>query len=349
MKATSVIKPGLLLTEEVPLPEIGPKEVLCKVAYCGICGTDMAILSGELSFVEDGLITYPCRIGHEWSGVVEKVGALVKGFKPGDRVVSDNGVACGDCGPCMEGNYACCENSRAVGTVNCWPGGFAEYMVMPFRHLYKLPDNVSLEEAAMIEPSMIAFNGLKSSGVGPGCTVLIVGTGPIGLAAINIAKAMGPSKILLSGRRDAKLEVGRKMGAQVTINTKKENFREKVMEATGGKGVNAVVETSGNIEVLNEVIDIIKPGGTLALIGFYEAELNNFKIDKVTLGMINIKGIAGSNSIAPKIIDLMANRQIDLRPLITAVYPYERINEAFDEVKENKDTRVKVLVKMGRE
>jgi L-iditol 2-dehydrogenase len=307
----------------------------------------MAILSGELSLVKEGLIKYPCRIGHEWSGVVEKVGAEVRGIKPGDRVVTDNGVACGDCGPCMEGRYGLCENGRAVGTVNCWPGAFAEYMVMPFRHIYKLPDAVALDEAALIEPSMVAYGGLRTAAIGPGVTVLVIGTGPIGLAAVNLAKAMGPSRLLLSGRREAKLEMGRRMGAQATINATKEDFRKRVLEETDGKGVHAVIETSGNIQVLNEAIDVLRPGGTLALIGFYEAEWNHLNVDKVTLGMINIRGVAGSESVAPKIIDLMANRQIDLRPLITSVYPYERVNEAFDEVKANRDDRVKVLVRMG--
>jgi 2-desacetyl-2-hydroxyethyl bacteriochlorophyllide A dehydrogenase len=349
MKAASVIRPGLLKIEEVPIPEIGPKEVLCKVSYCGICGTDMAILSGELSFVKEGLIKYPCRIGHEWSGIIEKVGDQVTKFKPGDRVVTDNGVACGECKPCMEGNYGCCENGRAVGTVNIWPGAFAEYMVMPAKHVYKLPDNIGMDEAAMFEPAMVGYTGLRTAGVGPGTDVLIIGTGPIGLSACAIARAMGASKIMISGRRDAKLDMGLKMGAQIAINTVKDDFHRKVMEATEGKGVSAIVETSGNIDVINEAIGVLKTAGTLALVGFYEAELNHVDIDKIVLGMRRIVGVAGSSNIMPHIVSMVGNRQADLRPLITSVYGFDRLLEAFDEVKQNKDTRFKVLVKIGRD
>lgn len=346
MKAITIMEPDNIQFTDVERPKVGPKDVLTKVKYCGICGTDMAILGGTTSLIRDGLIKYPVRIGHEWSGIVEEVGEEVTGFKPGDRVVGDDSVACGNCRPCMEGRYGLCENSRAVGTVNCWDGAFAEYMVMPYRQMYKLPDNIPLDEAALIEPAGIALNGLKQSNIDVGSKVLIIGTGPIGLAAAGLAKNMGAAKILVSGRKEAKLDVGKFMGADVTINVTGENLVDVIKKETDGKGVDAVIETSGNISVVNQALEIVKPGGVIALIGFYEADLNGFNIDKVTLNCITMKGIAGTPNVFPAVIDLLGTKRLSLKPLITDIYPFNKMMEAVRAVKEKNDTRIKVLVEI---
>jgi len=130
---------------------IGPRDVLTKVKYCGVCGTDVSIYTGETNLVKNGLIKYPVRIGHEWSGIVESVGSGVIEFKAGDRVVGDTVVACGECKACLGGNYMLCPDLRCVGTVNAWDGGFAEYTVFPARHIFRIPDNIALDEAALIE------------------------------------------------------------------------------------------------------------------------------------------------------------------------------------------------------
>jgi len=146
MKAVVVEAPGKALVKECPVPAIRPIDVLIRVRYCGICGTDFAIYSGETSLVRDGLVKYPVRIGHEFSGVVEQVGTDIMNFGVGDRVVCDDMVACGVCQECVRQNYKDCTNPYCVGTINCWDGSFAEYIVIPEYSVYHLPDSVSLEE-----------------------------------------------------------------------------------------------------------------------------------------------------------------------------------------------------------
>jgi len=346
MKAIIVNKPGDMRFVEVEKPGVGPWDVLVKVSFCGICGTDLAILSGDMSFVRDGLIKYPVRIGHEWSGIVEETGAEVTKVKPGDRVVGDNGVACEKCRNCLAGNYCNCLNSRAVGTVNCWDGGFAEYMLMPERHIYKLPDQIGLEEAALIEPASIAYSGVKAGGITRDSTVLVIGTGPIGLTAVAMARNAGVRKLMVAGRKDFKLEIGKRMGADTTINVTRESLKDAVMRETDGEGVSTVIETSGAISVINESLNCIAAAGIISLVGFYEKELNGFNIDKVVLNKIQIRGVAGE-PVMQEIIDLIASGSIKLNPLITHKVNFdEAAISAFTNIKARDESKIKILVEM---
>jgi len=344
MKALTVMAPNDVRLIDVKKPAVGPKDVLSRVKYCGVCGTDAAIISGDISFVRDGLIKYPVRIGHEWSGIVEEVGSEVNNFKPGDRVVGDDSVVCGECRNCMEGNYGICESGRGVGTINCWDGAFAEYMLMPARQMYKLPDSIPLDEAALIEPAAIAYNGLKQSNIRPGTKILIIGTGPIGLAAVGLAKSMGATGVYVSGRKDVKLQIGKIMGADVLVNSTKVDLKGVIAQCTGGKGVDVVLETSGNIDTIQQAMDVVRPGGIVTLIGFYEKALNSFNIDKVTINSITIKGVNGTANAFPPVIDLMEAGRLTLKPLVTDTYAFEHVMSALKAVDEKSATRIKVLV-----
>jgi 2-desacetyl-2-hydroxyethyl bacteriochlorophyllide A dehydrogenase len=347
MKAIIIAGPGDARMIEIEKPKVGKTDVLAKVVYSGICGTDLSILSGDMKLIREGFIKYPVRIGHEWSGIVAEVGKEVKRFKPGERVVSDNGVSCGECKHCREGDYGLCENIKSVGTVNCWDGSFAEYMLMPERHLYKLPDNISLEEAAMIEPTTIALAGLKSSNIKAYSKVLIIGTGPIGLAAIPFAKSMGAEKIFVSGRKPYKLNVAKTMGADRTINVTTEDLTGIVMKETGGKGVDIVIDTSGNPDAFNQCIDVVAQGGVIILIGFYENNLKDFDIDKLVTKSIRLQGILGEFGLPQQVIDIMEKEKISLKPLITHRFRFDEAIEAMKTANEKNDTKIKMLVEIG--
>lgn len=348
MKAIVIAAPGDARMIETEKPKLGPADVLVKVLYSGVCGTDLSILSGDMSLVRDGLIKYPVRIGHEWSGIVEEVGPEVKGFKPGDRVVSDSGVACGECIHCLNKDYGHCENIKSLGTVNCWNGSFAEYILMPERHLFRLPDEVSLEEAALIEPASIALAGLKHSNINKSSKVLIIGTGPIGLAAIPLAKAMGAAKVMISGRKPYKLDVAKTMGADVVINATKEDLNGIVMKETGGKGVDVIIETSGAISTINQSVDIIAQGGSVALIGFYEVRLNDVNIDKFVMKCVKMVGILGEIGLPQEVIDWMKKAKISFKPLITHRFKFDEVIEAMKTAGEKNDTKIKMLVEMAQ-
>jgi 2-desacetyl-2-hydroxyethyl bacteriochlorophyllide A dehydrogenase len=349
MKAIIIQGPGDIRMTEVEKPKAGPLDILIKVAYSGICGTDLAILDGDMSFVRDGLIRYPVRIGHEWSGIAEEVGALVTDIRHGDRVVADNVVTCGVCEQCVAGRPDLCRSARAVGTVNCWDGSFAEYMLMPRRHVYKLPDDISLEEAALIEPSTIAFSGLKHCGLKADSSILINGTGPIGLAAVAIAKNMGISNVMLAGRKQIKLDIGKKMGADTSVDVTANDLKTFVMLNTKGYGADAVIETSGSIGTIGNCLEVIRPGGILALIGFYETMLDDFPIDYFVLNRIHMIGIAGELGLVPEVIDMISAKGLDLMPMITHRYDFDEAAEAIRTAKEKNNVKIKMMVKVAQD
>lgn len=345
MKALVAQSPGVVKVMEVPIPEVGPNDVLARVKYCGVCATDIAIITGISGFVESGLVQYPVRIGHEWSGIVEKVGSNVKDIRVGDHVVAEDGVPCLQCDFCKSGRTERCRHARSVGTVGeFWNGAFAEYMLMPAPLVYKLKPETDLMEAAMFEPACIAMHGVKRSEFEPDDTVLVIGTGPIGLAAVGLLKALGCKHVIMTGRRDSKLEYAKKMGADIIINDTREDTHAAIMQATQGFGVDCVIESSGNATALKQSLRYVRAGGKVVLLGFYETLVQDFDIDRLVVSGIDLLGIAGMPHVARPVIDLMESGKVNFKPLITSVMPFSQVEEAVQKVIDNDGDRIKVLV-----
>lgn len=348
MRALQIEGPGIVKEISVPVPEIAEDEVLVRVVYTGICATDYEILAGEMDLVKEGLIRYPVRFGHEFSGVVEKVGSKVRNFKTGDRVLSDPGISCGKCPACAEERWADCENMKSVGTVNCWDGSFAEYMYFPERHLYKLPKDMDMMECALIEPSCIALEGVKKGGDISGKTIVIVGTGAIGMTAVAMSACFNPAKIILVGRTDAKLEIGKKLGAHVTINARSEDVVQRVFEETNGKGADFVLETSGNGAAVNQCVALARYAGRVAYIGFYEREDKSFPIETVVSRELTICGVMGHLGAPGEVIRIMEEKHPNLLPVITHVIPFDEAADALLHP-EKLGNRIKIMVKVSEE
>jgi 2-desacetyl-2-hydroxyethyl bacteriochlorophyllide A dehydrogenase len=347
MKVMRIEAPKNVRYIEVDKPKVGPEDVLARVRFCGLCGTDLAIYGGDMSFVRDGLIKYPVRIGHEWSGIVEEVGTAVSGFQPGDRVIGDNWVSCQRCPPCLSGDFRHCTDIRAVGTVNCWDGGFAESILMPERHLYHLPDRISLEDGALLEPLSIAFSGVKASGLRKGSSVLVIGTGAIGLAAVMLAKHLGAGPVLLAGRNDGKLAIGKKMGADVLLNLKRQDLPMSVREATNGLGADIVLETSGAIEHVRNCPSYLAQKGTAVLIGFYETTLDGFPIDTLVLNQLRMIGSTSESSLH-ELIELVSKDGLTMAPVITSRILFDEAADAIRFADAIHDHRIKTLVEVTK-
>ncbi len=345
MKALVAYAPGELRVIEVEKPKPGPREVLARVAHCGVCATDVSIMKGTLELGEGNDPVYPVRLGHEWSGVIEETGSETWRLKKGDRIISDTGYSCGECEMCLCGEYQNCEKGRAIGTIrDAWPGGFAEYMVMPERLVYKVPDNVGLDEAALVEPASIGLYGLLRSPMGPGKTLLVIGTGPIGLGGMACARGMGSGKIILAGRKDQKLQIGKAMGADVTVNTTRESLMDAVMRETEGKGADVILETAGAPELFNDILLMLRPSGTLVIPAFYERELDHVMLDRLIVRNCTLVGAAGTPNMGRKILDMLANGRASLRPMITDRFAFKDAHKAFAAFDERNDRRVKILV-----
>ena len=344
MKALVVKGPYNAEFVDVETPKAKDDLVLVKVVKAGICATDISIYTGESSFVKSGQIKYPVRIGHEWTGVVEEVGENVKSFKKGDRVVSESGVSCGKCAACAVGKYSECMEIRSVGTVNAWDGCFAEYMLMPERHLYHLADSISDDSAALIEPTGIAYAAFDNININKDTVVAVAGTGAIGMASVWIAKCLGAGKVIMIGRRDNKLEKAKSVGATHLINNTKCDAIAEIRDLTNGKGADLIIETTGSEALLKDAVNMVANGGTISIISFYEKNLNDFPMDEVVLRHITIKGVAGSFGAPGEVCKMMEKCDDDPEGIITHRIKFDEIINFFENVKEFKEELIKVMV-----
>jgi 2-desacetyl-2-hydroxyethyl bacteriochlorophyllide A dehydrogenase len=344
MKTARIFGPYDIRIVDVPIPHPQPNEVLCRVIRAGMCGTDYAIYSGEFSFVKNGSIKFPMTPGHEWSGVVEKSGAQVTRFHIGDRVVGDTAVSCGKCQECLLGQYLHCKNLRCVGTINAWDGAYAEYIVMPERHLFHLPDSVSFDNGAMIEPAATALYSVVLGEVKIGDTVLVLGSGPIGIAAAKLAKLCGASKAVIAARKDFKLQKAVDLGVDAAINTTAISLEEGVKQYFGKLGVDRIIEASGSTELFKQALSLINAGGVISVVAFYEKVVDGFDIDRFVFADAKIRAVAGSLGMYEPILRLMASGMLDLTSLITVRCTIADVPAAMKDMKEKNDTRIKQMI-----
>jgi len=344
MKAVTVYGPRDARMEEVPKPEATGDMVVSRVVRTGVCATDLSIFTGESSFIRSGEIVFPCRFGHEWAGIVEAVGPDVKGFRPGDRVYSDNFVSCGRCEACLRGDYSACGSTRSVGTVNCWDGCYAEYMQMPERHMFHLPDELSMEEGALIEPASIAYDAFNGVKLSEKDTAVVFGTGAIGMIATWLAKYYGAGKVILVGRSETKLKIARELGADETVNNRDSDAVERIRELTGGRGASFAVETSGSASALREAILSTARYGRISVISFYERDVDSLPIDHLVLGCISLVGAAGRAGNAPAVCEVMRRNPVKLMPVITHHLPFAECLDAFEHEDRYHREKIKMMI-----
>lgn len=329
----------------MPVPEVAPGTVLVKVAYCGICGTDQDLFSGECSFAENGQVSYPVRLGHEWSGVVEAVGEGVINFEQGDRVVGDNAVSCGKCDACLVGDYAHCAHMLNVGTIDpVYDGAFCEYFLIAAHHLHKIPDGISLKEATLAEPLSVAFGGIKHMNITNNSTVAVIGTGCIGMAAVVLARCLGAKTVWMIGRNERKLESARALGAEI-INVKQCDAVQTILDLTNGQGADFVLECSGAPNTFKQAIDIAAFRATVALIGFYEHRENGVNIDSIVAKALTLIGVMGEMDNMAGALRILAEHKPDLLPIITDELAFDDCIVGF--TRKNYPDAVKIAVRIG--
>lgn len=332
---------------ELPVPEIKDDEALVRVCYCGICGTDQDLFSSECSFAEDGLVTYPVRLGHEWSGVVEAVGKNVTDFQKGDKVVGDNAVACQECENCKKGLYDKCLHLLNVGTIDpVYDGAFCEYFVIPARHLHKIPHNLPLKTASLAEPFSVAYGGIKRMNITSKSTVAVIGTGCIGMAAVVLAKCLGAKDVFMIGRNPQKLEVAEKLGATI-INTRETDAVQKVYELTAGKGADFVLECSGAKKTYCQAIEMAAFRAMVALIGFYAEKEDAVNVDSLVSKGLVVFGVMGESDNMSGVLGMLEKNNPDLSPIITDELSFDECLKGF--TRKNFPNSIKTTVTIGEE
>jgi 2-desacetyl-2-hydroxyethyl bacteriochlorophyllide A dehydrogenase len=347
MMAMRLYGPNDMRYERISVPELGPNDVRVKVTYCGICGTDEEFYFGTSSFYKAGLIRLPMTLGHECSGIVDAVGESVRQVKVGDRIVLDSVVACGQCVPCKFGKRQQCKELRCVGTINCVDGGYAEYVVMPERGVFLLPDTVSLESGALIEPLSISLYAVERANIAIGDTILVAGTGAIGLGAIPFIRERGAKTIIVMGRKDYKLDAAKKLGADITVNITRESLKEVILNSTDGNGVDCILEATGSPEVLNNMIELAAYDARISVPSFYGRAIDHFPIDQSVLKNISMHFVFSNADTYPRVIKMLASGKLDVSCLITHRYPLSEAIQALNDMRNRKEGGIKYLLSAG--
>ncbi len=315
---------------DVPVPVIRPDECLVEVKFCGICGSEAHMYHGQLTM----LARTPVVLGHEWSGQVVEVGADVKDFAVGDRVTCETAAeVCGVCALCRSGNYNVCPERLAYGFAV--DGAFTKYIRAKGMRLHHIPEGVSYESAAMTEPTCVAYNAVvEKSRIRPGDTVVVQGPGPVGLLAMQMAKIQGAGVVVVSGTgRDAsRLELAKKLGADMTVDVTQQNLLDVVRGLGDGLGAHLVIDAAGVPPAIQQSLQIVRQNGQVTKIGWALQPIN-LTMDEIVAKMITYQGAFShtwTNWEAS--LELMRQGRILTEPMISEVWPITRWKEAFEKL-----------------
>ena len=339
MRAVALFGVGDIRVIDKEVPEIKENEVLIRVGACGICGTDIHFFKGEWE------VRTPLVLGHEFSGTVTKVGSKVTAVKIGDRVVAEPNITCGKCKYCRmsERNYFC-ENLEATGvTID---GAFADYVKVPEQNVHKIPDGISLEEGALIEPLACIVRGLDNTRIAVGSSVAIVGVGPIGLLMTQVVNHYGASKVFAIDMVDDRLKLAKELGASYAINSKAQDPRSIVLEKTNDLGVDVSIECVGSSSAIDVAFGLLRRAGKLLIFGVApEHDVWQVKPFDLYDKEVSIFTSYRSPCTFQRAVEIAASGNINLKPIISHVHGLEDAPTVFNELVDKKKRAIKVLLK----
>ena len=336
--------PGMEL-QDVPVPSLGPNDVLIKVLYAGVCGTDLHIW--EWDAWAAGRLNPPVVIGHEFSGRIEALGPEAEAealLKVGDLVTAEGHIVCGHCLPCRTGNGHLCYRTRIIGVDR--DGAFADFIAMPASNVIPL-DGISPEIGAIMDPIGNAVHTVLEGNAVAGSTVFVLGCGPIGCFAVGVARAAGASQVIASDLNPTRLEIARAMGAHVTLDASQEDVVARIREVTGGEGVDLVCEMSGHPSGHAQAFAAARPGGRVNLLGTPSRTTEvNFARDVIFKGL-TLYGVTGRKMYSTwnAMQRFLRTGQLDPRPVMTHRFPLEGIADAIRVIKEG--SAGKVILEIG--
>ena len=344
---TAVMKAiGKIELEEREIPQPKEGEVLIKIGYVGICGSDVHYF--ETGAIGDFVVKPPFVLGHEAAGTVVALGEGVDSLKIGDRVAMEPGKTCGHCEFCRTGRYNLCPDVQFFATPP-YDGVFQEYAAYDASMCFRLPDNVSLMEGALIEPLAVGFHAANQGGAHIGQKAVVFGSGCIGLMCLMALKAEGVTEVYVVDVIDKRLEKAMELGAAGVINSSKEDAEERIMELAGGYGVDLAIDTAGADVTINQGIRMVKPGGTIVCVGYSRS-------GKVTLDMsvalnkeITFRTVFRYRHIYPMAIAAVSSGLINLRNVVTDTFTLDEIQEAMVKSVNDKVNIVKAVIEVAGE
>lgn len=327
MKALVLEKKGELQLRDIDIPEtLGPGDVRIRIHTVGICGSDLHYY--QHGAIGPFVVREPMVLGHEASGIVEEVGSGVRHLKPGDRVCMEPGIPDPRSRASREGMYNLDPAVRFWATPPVH-GCLRPTVIHPADFTFKLPDSVSFAEGAMVEPVAVGMHAATRARIDPGDVAVVTGAGPIGMVTALSALAAGCSQIIITDVVDEKLEVAAGLGPIRGVNTRRESLPEVVREVTADWGADVLFEASGHAAVFDDLFGVIKPGGRAVLVGM-PPEPVRFDVVAAQIKEIRIEHIFRYAHVYPRAVALMGSGKLDVRPLVTDTFPFDRAVEAFD-------------------
>lgn len=335
---------GKMGYEERPIPQPGPNEVLVKLEYVGICGSDIHYY--ETGAIGDYVVEPPFVLGHEPGGVVVEVGSNVTHLAVGDRVALEPGKTCGHCEFCRTGRYNLCPDVVFFATPPV-DGVFQEYVAHEAALCFKLPENVSTLEGALIEPLAVGFHAANQGGAHAGQTAVVLGAGCIGLVSMMALKAEGVSRVIVVDIMPKRLEKALELGADAVVNGAEEDAVEAVMRLTGGAGADVAIETAGTEVTTRQAIRLVKKGSTIVLVGYSKTGEMTLPMSLVLDKELTFKTVFRYRHIYPMAIDAVAAGKVNLKGIVTDVFGFDDIQEAMDRSVTDKANIVKAVVRIA--
>ncbi|MBC5649315.1 NAD(P)-dependent alcohol dehydrogenase [Christensenella tenuis] len=329
---------------EIPMPVPGDGEILVKLEYVGICGSDVHYY--EYGRIGDFIVNGDFILGHECAGTVVKTGNGVKTLREGDRVALEPGITCGECEFCKTGRYNLCPDVQFLATPP-YQGCFENYITFPENMAFKLPDTVSSKEGALIEPLSVGLEAAEQGNVTLGSSVLILGAGCIGLTTLLACKAHGATDITVVDVIPKRLDKALELGATNVIDASQEDVLAACQKLTGGEGAEVVIETAGAVKTTQQTPYLVKRGGTIVLVGMAPQDEFDFNFSKLMGEVAEIKTIFRYKNLFGKAIKAVSTGLIDISKIVTHEFGFEEIAHAFDVNMHQKNDVVKAVIRIN--
>ena len=330
-------EPGKIIFREVEKPRPGPGQVLIRISHIGVCGSDIHVYHGTHPFTP-----YPVTQGHEVSGFIEETGGGVTGFTPGQKVTIQPQVTCGECHPCRHGKYNLCEKLKVMGFQTT--GTASEFFCVDASKVTPLPETMTMEEGAMLEPLAVAVHAVRRAGDVRGLDICILGAGPIGILTAQAAKGLGARRVMITDISGIRLAKAAEVGVDCCVNTRDRDFGAAFAEYFGPDKADVIYDCAGTDITMDQAIQNARKGSTIILVAVFGkkasvdlAVLNDHELDLNTTMMYRNEDYLGA-------IDLVQAGKVRLAPLISAVFPFRRYPEAYQFIDANRESTMKVLI-----
>ncbi len=342
MKQEVMTAPGKIEFRDIPIPELEENDILIKMMRIGVCGSDIHVYHGKHPYTD-----YPITQGHEVSGKIEKIGSNVKNLKPGDKVTILPQEVCNQCYPCTHGKNHICDDLKVMGFQTTGAG--SEYFAIDAEKVIKLPENMTYEQGAMIEPCAVAVHAVSRGGDISGFNILVLGAGPIGNLVGQAAKALGAKAVMITDLSDFRLGIAKEVGIDFTINPTKQNLSEEIVNAFGPDKADLIIECVGIKETIDAAIENARKGSDIIIVGVFGEK------PAVNLGFVQDRELRLIGSLMYqaddyfKAIEFVDNKKMILEPLMTKHFPFEDYDRAYKYIDDKKDKVMKVLIDVYKE